>query len=346
MQTLLRTIAASAVISAVAGFGGAANAASDVTTLTLSSWLPPTHPIVADMIKPWIAEVEKATNGRVKINILPKPLGKPPAHFDLARDGIADITYGVHGYQPGRFVLTKAVEMPFLGDSAVATSVAYWRIYKKYFEAKNEHRGVKVLGVFTHGPGEMFNSKRPINSLADLRGLKIRVGGGVVNDVAKAIGATPLLKPAPKSHELLANGVADGVFFPKESIKSFKLTKLIRYATFVPGGLYNTSFFLVMNPKKFASLSAADQAAVERVSGENFSRIAGRGWDNADKAGVAAMKAAGIAITTANQAMVDEIRKDTAPIEAAWINKVTAMGIDGVQVMKDLRAEIAKIQGN
>ncbi len=330
--------AVTATAFAVASFGGAAQAA---TTLTLSSWLPPKHPIVADMIVPWIKEVEAATNGNVKIKILAKALGKPPASFDLAKDGIADITYGVHGYQPGRFQLTKAVEMPFLGDSAEAMSVAYWRIYKKDLEKYNEHKGVKVLGMFTHGPGQIYNAKRPINKLSDLAGLKIRVGGGVVNDVAKAIGVTALLKPASKSYELMSNGVADGVFFPKESIKSFRLTKLIRYATFIPGGLYNTSFFLVMNPKKFASLSKADQAAIEKVSGENFSRIAGRGWDNADKAGVAAMKAAGVQITTASPALIKEIKDKTSAIEGKWVASLKAKGIDGAKIMTDLRAAIA-----
>lgn len=323
---------------AVASFAGGAKAE---VTLTLSSWLPPKHPIVADMIVPWIKEVEAASNGNIKIKILAKALGKPPSSFDLAKDGIADITYGVHGYQPGRFLLTKAVEMPFLGNSAEATSVAYWRVYKKDIEKYNEHKGVKVLGLFTHGPGQMFNSKRPIKDLSDLAGLKIRVGGGVVNDVAKAIGATPLQKPATKSYELMSNGVADGVFFPKESIKSFKLTKLVRYATLIPGGLYNTSFFLVMNPKKFASLSKADQAALEKVSGINFSRLAGKAWDRADKAGIAAMKASGVQIITASSKLIGEIKAKTSTIESNWIKKVNAKGIDGAKIMSDLRADIA-----
>ena len=329
--------AVAATAFAVASFSGGAKAE---TTLTLSSWLPPTHPIVASMIKPWIAQVEAATKGNVKIRILAKAAGKPPAHFDLAKDGQVDITYGVHGYQPGRFQLTKAVEMPFLGDSAVATSVAYWRIYKKEMEQYNEHKGVKVLGVFTHGPGQIYNAKRPIEKLSDLHGLKIRVGGGVINDVAKTIGVTALLKPAPKSYELMSNGVADGVFFPKESIKSFKLTKLVRHATFIPGGLYNTSFFLVMNPKKFASLSKADQTAIEKVSGENFSRIAGKGWDNADLAGVAAMKADGVKVITASPALVSEIKSRTSGVESKWIASLKGKGIDGAKIMSDLRAEI------
>lgn len=326
-------------LSSVA-YAGAAHAA---TTLTLSSWLPPKHPIVADMIEPWAAEVEKATKGNVKIKILPKPMGKPPAHFDIAKDGLADISYGVHGYQPGRFLMTKAAEMPFLGDSAVATSVAYWRIYKKYLEQYNEHKGVVVLGIFTHGPGNIFNAKHPINKLSDFDGLKIRVGGGVVNDVSKAMGVTSLLKPASASYELMSNGVADGVFFPKESIKSFNLTKIVRHATLVPGGMYNTSFFLVMNPGSFKKLSKEDQDAIMSVSGEHFARIAGKGWDNADTAGIEAMKADGVEIITASDEFVNEIKSKTAPVEAAWVAAVKEKGLDGEKVLEDLRAEIAKV---
>ena len=314
------------------------------TTFTLSSWLPPSHPIVADMIKPWADAVEAETGGNVKIRILPKPLGAPPAHFDLAKDGVADITYGVHGYQPGRFVLTKAIELPFLGNTAEAMSVAYWRIYEKHLAAADEHKGTKLLGVMSHGPGSIFNAERQINSLADLKGLKIRVGGGVVNDAAKAMGVTALLKPASQSYELMSNGVADGVFFPQESIKSFKLTSLVKHATIVPGGMYNTSFFLVMNPRKFDALSAEDQASILSVSGENFARLAGKAWDVADKAGREAMKADGVNIIDASPELVSEIESAVSQIEADWISEVDAKGLDGAQIMQDLRAEIASME--
>ena len=312
-------------------------------TLRLSSWLPAGHPIVRDMIIPWADQVAAATDGRVTIEVLPKPLGNPPSHFDLAMNGIADVTYGVHGYQPGRFALTKAVEFPFLGNSAEAVSVAYWRIHNKYFEQANEHDGVVLLSLFTHGPGHIFNSKRPVRDMQDLAGLKIRVGGGVVNDVAKAIGTTPLLKPAPSSYELMANGVADGVFFPQESIKSFRLTQLVRHATLIPDGLYNVSFFLVMNPKTFASLSAADQAAVMKVSGENFARLAGKAWDKVDVIGLEAMKADGVEVIDASDDLVNQIRARTATIEDNWIGEVKGKGVDGAKVMAELRAEIAKV---
>ena len=320
---------------------GAVSTANAAETLLLSSWLPPKHPIVANMIKPWIDAVEAESNGELKIRILPKALGAPPAHFDLAKDGVADLSYGVHGYQPGRFKLTAATELPFLGDSAEDVSVAYWKTFKKHFESKNEHEGTVLLGLMSHGPGVIHNALRPVNSVADMAGMKMRVGGGVASNAAKALGVTAMLASATKNYEMLSSGVADGTFLPMESIKSFKLSKLLKHATTLPGGLYNTSFFLVMNPAKFSGLSQANQDAIMHASGENFARIAGQGWDAADAAGRAAMDAAGIETIAASDAFIAEVKAATAHLESDWIATANGLGVDGTAAMADLRAEIA-----
>ncbi len=328
----------------LAGLLAVSASAQAKTTLRFSNWLPPTHPITTLMIQPWADRVAEATNGNVEINLLAKPLGKPPSHYDLARDGIADVTLGVHGYTPGRFVATQIAEIPFLGDSAEAISVAYWRTHEKYLAAANEHEGTKVLGVFTHGPGHMYSIEKPIQSVADLDGMKIRVGGGVVNDVGKALGAVTLLKPASESYEILSRGVADGIFFPKESIGSFKLSKVLKYATIVPGGMYNTSFFLIMNKRKWDRLSPEDQRAVDSVSGEAFAQLAGRGWDQADTIGEQAMEAASMQVSTASPALMNELKSRLASIETTVLQRLNDKGIDGKAALAMLRAEAAAYQ--
>ena len=333
------------IIATIIGLSAASmlmiSIASAKTTLRLSNWIPPKHPIAADMIFPWAEKVEKASNGRIKVNILKKALGKPPAAYDLAKDGIADISWGVHGYTPGRFVVTQLVELPFLGDDAEALSVAYWRTHQKYLAAANEHTGVKLLGLMTHGPGHIYNSKRSINMPSDLEGLKIRVGGGVVSDVGKALNIVTMLKPATKSYEILSRGVADGIFFPKESIRSFKLSKVLKYATYIPGGLYNTSFFLVMSEKAWNKLSAQDQQAIMSVSGEEFAKLAGKGWNKADRDGLAAMIADGMSMQTASSAMMSSLRKKLSDIEEKVVARAKSKGIDGAAALKMLRAEAA-----
>ncbi len=326
------------VLSAVS-----APAAAQVT-LTTSSWLPPTH-LLSKAQADWCAQVAKATQDRVKCNILPKPVTPPPGTFDAVRDGLADLSYSVHGYTPGRFVMGKMAEMPFLGDSAVATSVAYQRVFEKHLAQLDEHKGLKVITVFTHGPGAIFNNKKAVKSVADLDGIKFRVGGGVVNDVGKSLGANMTLKPAPQSYELLSSGVVDGVWFPDESIVSFKLDKLIKYRTTMPGGLYNTSFAFVMNPAAWAKISKADQAAIDKLSGEVAARLFGRYWDEADDASVKAQQAAGVQFTQADAAFLADFKAKTGGIEAAWVAEAQSKGLkDAAGALREFRAEIAKVK--
>ncbi len=311
-------------------------------TLLVSSWVPPTHTISQSMAK-WCEEVAQATANRVVCSMLPKAVSAPPATFDSVRDALADVSFGTPGYTPGRFVLTQIAELPFTGDSAEVTSVAYQRIHERYLAGVDEYKGLKVLAVFTHGPGGVYNNKRALRSLQDLHGLKFRVGGGMVNEIGKAIGANVTVKPAPESYELLSTGVMDGVFFPAESIASFRLEKLLRYRTDFPGGLYNTSFAFVMNADTWKRIPKADQDILARLGGEHAARLFGRGWDAADAHGVTVMHDAGVQMQQADKAMVEEVRKRTAPLEQKWIAEAKAAGLaDPAKVLQEFRAEIAK----
>lgn len=309
------------------------------TRLTMSSWLPSGHPLVKDVMKPWAASVEEATEGRVKVMMLPSSLGPPKAHYDIARDGQADITYSGHGYTPGRFKLYKMVEFPFGGDSAEAASIAYWRVYNEHLKQANEHRGVKLLGLFTHGPGHIHNSKRRVSGPSDLEGLKLRVGGGIMNDIISDLGAVTIQKPSSSIYQLMSNGVADGTTFPFESVVAFNVQGKATHTTIVPGGLYNFSFFLVMNGDRFANLSKEDQAAIESVSGEAFAKLAGRMWDIQDAKGLAIMKENGNDIITADEAFKSEIAEASAPLEAEWLETAKEMGVDGEAAIKAFREE-------
>src|SRR3954463_4094734 len=184
--------------------------------LTYSSWVPPTHHLTIWQAN-WAAEVEKATGGRVKFQSLPKAPAAAPGTFDAVRDGLVDLSYVTASYTPARHILPLMAELPGMADTAEVNSVAYSRVHWKHFQKVGEYKGVKLLAVWTHGPGQMF-TKRPVNGINDVKGLKIRTGGGIAEAVANAIGASAFVKPAPESYELLNSGVADGVFFPFESV--------------------------------------------------------------------------------------------------------------------------------
>lgn len=321
-----------------------ATAAFGQTVLTVSSWLPPTHTL-STVQKEWCDLLEKETKGSVKCNILPRAVVAAPGTFDAVRDGLADISYTVDGYTPGRFVFTQVAEFPFLGDSSTTTSVAYQRIYNKHFAPLGEHRGVKTLAVFTHGPGIIFNSKQPVTSAADAAALKFRIGGGNINELSRAMGWNTTLKPAPESFELLSTGVMDGTFFPDESVASFKLS-MIKHATTFPGGLYNTSFVFMMNQGKYSALKPEEKAAVDKISGEVAARMFGAGWDRVDAAsrdGV--QKQQGVARIMANDAFINEVKAKQAGLEDKWAAAAEARGLKNAKgVLAEFRAEIAKLK--
>jgi len=312
--------------------------------LTASSWLPPTHTL-SETQKEWCALLEQKTAGKAKCNILPRAVSAPPGTLDAVRNGLADISFTVHGYTPGRFVTTQMAELPFLGDTSEPLSVAFQRVYAKNPAMAAEHAGVKVLAVFTHGPGIVFNTKRPIAKADDLAGLKWRVGGGMVNEIAKSMGMNVTLKPAPESFELLSNGVMDGTLFPAESVESFKIDKVVKYATSFPGGLYNTSFVFMMNPATYDKLPADVKKVVDELSGEVAARMFGKGWDKVDRRGMAFMQAAGVQFTKADAAFVKTVKDKTAPLEEKWVRDAEAKGLkDPKKALAEFRAEIAKLQ--
>ena len=300
------------VIATLLSGVAAPSALAQTTTLTMSSWVSPTHHVTAVVLQGWANEAEKVTNGRVKFTMLPKHPSAPPGTFDAVRDGLVDLSYVTASYTPARHVLPMLAELPGAGETSLINSVAYSRIYWKHFHKVGEYKGVKLLGVFTHGPGQMF-TKKPVRSIADVQGLKIRTGGGVAEQVAKALGASAFVKPAPESYELLSSGVADGVFFPMESIISFKLDTVLEQATLFPGGMYSSSFGFFMNEDKWNKLPRQDQDALEKISGEWIARHAGNSWDVADQKGLDALKKSGVKIVNADPEFVAEVRKRSAP---------------------------------
>jgi len=332
-----------AVIAATVVAASAQPAAAQTTTLTMSSWVSPSHLLTKDVLAVWGQQVEKATNGRVKLQMLPKHPSAPPGTFDAVRDDLVDVSYVTASYTPARHVLPLVAELPGGGATSVINSVAYSRIHWKYLQQVGEYKGVKLLGVFTHGPGQMFNTKRPINRVEDLAGMKIRTGGGIAEEMARALGASAFVKPAPESYELLSSGVADGTFFPLESIISFKLDTVIKYATLFPGGFYSSSFGFFMNEDKWNKLSKQDQDAIISVSGEPLARLAGKAWDATDAAALERMKQVGIQITEASPEFIKAAEEKAKAIDDKWVKDATAKGVDGAKVLAEFHEEVKRV---
>lgn len=332
MKSITLSAAALALTVGVAG-----QATAD--DIKISSWAPPTHPVNSQLFPTWGKCIQDATKGAVTWKI-EYNLAPPPAQFDVVRKGIGDVAWIFHGYNAGRYVATKIVELPGLGTNATAAAVAYWRTHEKYLDKLNEHRGVRLVGLMTHGPG-VLQTNKDITSLNQLKGMKLRLPGGVATDVFSNFGVVPVNVPAPKVYEVLSTGVADGVVMPIETQKSFKLHEVVKNVVVMPGGFYYGSFAIIMNPRRYASLSKAHQAAVDKCSGENLSKIAGAAWDGADAAGTKQAETTG-KLTVASEAMQKEFAPVAKKVTDEWIAAVKKKGLANPQEALDYLREQAK----
>lgn len=276
--------------------------------LTLSNWVPPTHWLPKEILIRWSDDVRQATGGKVSVNMLPKAVGAPPQHWELARKGVADVTWGNFTYEPERFKHVWFVELPMMGGNAEAGSIALWRTFEKFLAGNDAFKGVVVLGVAMFGGGQFHHPSKLIDSPDDLKGQKVRMGGPIQKRLLEELGAVPVSAPATKAYEMLEGGAIDASLHPIESVVNFRLDGKLKTHSIVPEGLYDAAFFLVMNEAKFKALPAADQQAIMKVSGEALSRRWGKAFDEQNKAAEAKMRGEGHTFGKPNAALQEKIR--------------------------------------
>ena len=318
---------------------------AQTTVLKYSNWLPPGQAMRVEVIEPWLAEIEKVTQGRVKVDTMPKVVGSVPAQFDVARDGQADLVVFIPGYTPNRFDVLEVIQLPFMSDNPETFAPAADRFFRKHLASYNEFKGVHPLSVYVVSPGQIFNSKRPLRTVADFKGLKIRSPQPSATQALSLLGAVPVNKPVSETYELLSSGILDGTFMPPESIPAFKLTDLVPHGTIVPGAIYNTVLVMGINEDKWKSLRQEDRDAITRISGDVFARNVGRAYANGDKAAFDTLRKAGKTVETLPAAVVTEVRQILLPIERDWIEKAKKKGVaDPQKLIDQLRADLAAVK--
>ena len=331
-----------AIVLAIVGVFLAAPAVAD-TVLRVNIWPSPRHNLIAGAVLPWTRQVTAATDGRVTFDAPAAPLSKGKNIYDAVAAGVADVSFAIHGYTPARFPMYKLVEFPLSGNTAAILSVAYWRTYKKHFEAANSHKEVILLSLFTHGPGQIFTRDFAVHSFDDLVGVKMRIGGGLQREIARRVGIAIVAADMPRSYEILSRGTADGIFIPLESMAKYKLKGFLHNVTWVPGGVYNTSFMLIMNRAKWLSLAERDREIIRGLSGEAFARMAGETWDRRERS--ERVKIVGkIKLTPASPAIMTRLTKIRREIQEDWITEVgDRLGVDGKAALATFQAEVAAL---
>ena len=197
---------------------------------------------------------------------------------------------------------------------------------------------LELLGLFTHGPGQI-HAAGPISSLADLKGKKIRLGGGIQGEIGARMGVTAVGAPAPKVYEMMQQGVIDGVFIPMGEQKSLRLHEVARNVVALPGGMYLGSFGIFMNPDFLAGLDSKDREAILSVSGEKLSAMAGHAWDEADVEGLKAAQENGVNVVMVKEGdpMANEFKALTKGMDEAFYESVADRGVDAKAALAELR---------
>jgi len=314
--------------------------AEDVTTLRVGNWLPEHHLIVSGILQPWADAIERETDGSLRLEIMSSPLGPPPAQFDLLLDQAFDVGYGVSGHNPGRFTMTQVMDLPFMSPDPWAGSAAAWQTYARFGVDYGEHEGVHVVGLFVHSNPNINMASGRVETLDDLDGTTIRVGGNVTGRIMSALGASPVQLPPTEAQTAMARGVADGITFPSESIDFFGITPVINSVTRIPGGLYTDTFWIAFNDDSWNDLTDDQRAAVERHSGMAVALLAGFAWTNGDELGERAMEERGVEFLTLDDENVERARERLAVLEEEWLAEAEERGFDGEAILDYARAMV------
>jgi len=316
---------------------GSWTAAGAATSLTYSIFFPPTH-AQTKAAEAWAKEIEKRSAGNVKISLFPGGTLTPADQcFDGVVKGISDICMSAFAYNRGRFPIMEALDLP-LGypNGRVATRVAndFYQIMKpKALE------NVKVLYLHAHGPG-LLHTKKPVKTLEEVKGMKIRSTGFSAKVVA-ALGGVPVAMPQGETYEALSKGIVDGTIGPIEVLKGWKQAEVVKSTTDCFDVGYTTVFFVVMNLKKWNALAPDVRKVLDDASRE-WIDVHGKAWDEADKEGRTFTKSLGNQVIPLSTQESARWKKAVRPTIDEFVKNAEQKGVPGRKSVKEAEALIAK----
>lgn len=306
--------------------------------LKVHHFLPTTSTIHAKVLVPWCEKIQKESDGELKCRIYPAmQLGGTPAQlYDQVKDGVVDIAWIVPGYSAGRFPAIEVFELPFMMQSAEATSKALWDYVAENKVA--EFDDVHLLATHVHGPGYFHMINQPITRRADLQGLKIRAPTRETTKLIGLLGATPVGMPVPQVPEALAKGVIDGTIVPYEIVPAIKANELTHFHSETDPSepaIYTTTFVLAMNKDRYNKLSAKQKAVLDANSGLELSGWIGKVFSEADAVGRASVDPASINVIPASE--LKQWQELAQPITDEWVEEMNHRGMDGKALLDSAR---------
>ncbi|MDO8456721.1 MAG: TRAP transporter substrate-binding protein [Burkholderiaceae bacterium] len=340
-----RALLKSGAAAALAAPALTALAQQPVVTLKFHTFMAPQSNVWMNMHKAWMAKVEKESAGRIKFEAYPAmQLGGTPVQlYDQAKDGVVDIIWTLPGNTAGRFPRVEVFELPFMMTNAEATSKAYWEYVQTL--AADEFKDVQVIALQVHGPGVIHTADKPVKSIADLKGLKLRAPTRQATKLLASLGATPVGMPLPGIPDALSKGTINGCVIPWEVVPSVKVHELTKYhAEFDPAGgaLYTTTFVMAMNKAKYNSLPADLKKIIDNNSGMATSAWLGKVQQGGDVPGRKSASDRNNTIFTVSPAEAQNFRRASRAIELEWVEDMNKRGFDGRKLLDGARALIDK----
>lgn len=309
-----------------------------MVNLKISLWLPAAHPLYS-ATKLWADSIEKDSNGSIKSTIFPsEQLGKAFDHYDMAREGNADITLVVPGYQPGRFPIISLGEIPFTFGDGRKGSEAIDAWYRKYAPA--EMKDTHFCFAFVHYPGS-FHSRKKIVVPDDVKGTKVRPANSTIGQMVTMLGGTNVQASAPESRDMLERGVADAITFPWGSLVLFGIDKVTKFHMDAP--LYTSVFTYSMNNGTYDRLSPAQKTVVDNHCTTEWAEKVSGPWADFEAAGRDKVQAqSGHEIYKLTPEQLGQWKAVVAPLKDAWASSVKKVGVDPVAAAAELNEQIKK----
>jgi TRAP-type C4-dicarboxylate transport system substrate-binding protein len=307
-------------------------------TLKLSSWVPAQHAL-NPALQAWADDIKKASGGSINATLFPsEQLGKAFDHYDMARDGIADVAYVNPGYQPGRFPVFAAASLPLQVANGKGGSAAVDAWYRAY--AAKEMKDVQFCFAFVHDPGSLHSRKKVVLP-GDIKGMKVRPATSTIGQVITALGGTNVQASAPESRDMLERGVADAITFPWGSLSLFGIDKVVSHHIDTP--LYVTPFVWVINKDKYNALGAGQKKVIDEHCTSEWAEKVASSWADFESAGrtkIAGM--AGHEMVKLNAEQIEAWRKAMAPVTEQWAKDAAKTGNDPKLVLDGLHNSLVK----
>lgn len=300
------------------------------TKLLFSVFTPKTqfmYPVFED----WGKEVERVTQGRVKVEFSAGAMAPPPQQVSAVQSGVFDVGYVANPFIAGQSQLVAFSELPWQVNNIEAASIANWRTYQKFLADKEQYKGVHLLSIFNIGSwGFSSTTDSPINSVDAVKRVKLWALPGGPANILKDMGISPITSPAIQVSESVSRGVVQGIFaLPPDVMVDYKAAPYVKVMTKFATYASTTSFSMVINKSKWDAISKQDRDSIMAISGEKMAAKAGRAADIALDSALNQMKAAGVKVIDGDQSFYVELQKAGESQYKAFGERAAKLGVDG-----------------